>query len=107
MTYDADFSILYIFHVLSFLGCHTSVAYHATRVVITSLDAVQSKFLKYVGVGEVTAIAELNLAPLAVRRGIAMLCYRTTFGKGPCQLAEHFRGPSFLEAWFQSARMLT
>ena len=40
-----------------------------------------------------TAIARFNLAPLAVRRDIAMLgvSHRTALGKGPKVFAEHFR----------------
>ena len=40
-----------------------------------------------------TALAEFHLAPLAVRRDIAMLglIHRTMLGKGPPQFAEHFK----------------
>ena len=67
--------------------------YHATRAVLSRLDAVQSKFLRDVGVDDVTAIAEFHLAPLAVRRDIAMLgvIHRTALGKGPSVFAEHFK----------------
>ena len=62
-------------------------------MVLRRLDAVQDKFLKDVGVDLVTALADFNLAPLAVRRDIAMLgvIHRTVLGKGPRQFARHFR----------------
>ena len=67
--------------------------YHATRDVLKRLDHVQCKFLKDVGVDDVTALMEFNLAPLAVRRDIALLgvIHRTALGKGPPQFAEHFK----------------
>ena len=67
--------------------------YHATRAILIRLDAVQSKFLRDVGVDEVTALAEFHLAPLQVRRDIAMLglIHRTALGKGPPHFAEHFK----------------
>ena len=83
---------LYKAHLLSFLEYRTPAVYHATRAVLTRLDAVQSKLLRDIGVDEVTALAEFHLAPLAVRRDIAMLglIHRTALGKGPPQFAEHF-----------------
>ena len=80
-------------HLLSFLEYRTSAVYHATRDILNRLDHVQCKFLKDVGVDEVTALVEFNLAPLAVRRDIAMLglIHRTALGKGPPQFAEYFR----------------
>ena len=43
-----------------------------------------------------TALVDFHLAPLAVRRDIAMLglIHRTVLGKGPAQFAEHFQGQS-------------
>ncbi len=90
---DSDLIVLYKAHLLSFLEYRTPAIYHATRVVLNKLDAVQSKFLSDVGVDEVTALAEFHLAPLCVRRDIAMLglIHRTMLGKGAPQFAEHFR----------------
>ena len=89
---DADLISLYKAHLLSFLEYRTPAVYHATRAVLTRLDAVQSKLLRDIGVDEVIALAEFHLAPLAVRRDIAMLglIHRTALGKGPPQFAEHF-----------------
>ena len=90
---DAELIILFKAHLLSFLEYRTPAVYHATRSVLSRLDAVQSRFLRDVGVDDVTAVAEFRLAPLAVRRDIAMLglIHRTTLGKGPKEFAEHFK----------------
>ena len=70
---DADLITLYKAHLLSFLEYRTPAIYHATRAVLSRLDAVQSKFLNDIGVDEVTALDVFHLAPLSVRRDIAML----------------------------------
>ena len=61
---------------------------HATRVVISRLDAVHSRFL--------LALVSFHLAPLPTCWDIAMLglIHRTILGKVPSQFAEFFRrGP--------------
>ena len=90
---DSDLINLYKAHLLSFLEYRTPAVYHATRAVLQRLDAVQNKFLKDIGVDEVTALAEFHLAPLNVRRDIAMLglIHRTMLGKGPPQFADFFK----------------
>ncbi len=79
---DADLIVLYKAHLLSFLEYRTPAVYHASRAILIRLDAVQSKFLRDVGVDEVAALAEFHLAPLQVRRDIAMLglIHRTALG---------------------------
>ena len=61
-------------------------------MVLSRLDAVQSRFLCDVGVDDVTALVEFHLAPLSTRRDIAMLglIHRTIRGKGPSQFEEFF-----------------
>ena len=90
---DADLVVLYKAHLLSFLEYRTPAVYHATRAILRRLDAVQSRFLKDIGVDEVTALVKFHLAPLATRRDIAMLglMHRTALGKGPTQFKEFFR----------------
>ena len=90
---DADLVILYKAHLLSFLEYRTPTIYHATRAVLRRLDAVQTRFLKDIGVDEVTALIEFHLAPLSTRRDIAMLgvIHRTVLGKGPYQFREFFK----------------
>ena len=90
---DSDLISLYKAHLLSFLEYRTPAVYHATRAILSRLDAVQSRFLNNIGVDEVTALAVFQLAPLSVRRDIAMLglIHRTVVGKGPSQFTEHFQ----------------
>ena len=67
--------------------------YHATREVLQKLDSVQKRFLSDVGVDEITALMEFNLAPLRTRRDIAMLgmLHRAKLGLGPPQFRELFK----------------
>ena len=62
-------------------------------VGLNTLDAVQSRFSRDVGVDEVTALVEFHLAPLSVRRDIAMLglIHRTVLGKGMPQFSQFFK----------------
>jgi len=90
---DADLIVFYKAHLLSYLEYRTPAIYHATRVVISRLDAVQSRFLRDVGVEDITALVKFHLAPLSTRRDIAMLglIHRTVCGKGPSQFKDFFR----------------
>jgi len=90
---DADLIVLYKAHLLSFLEYRTPALYHATRTVLRRLDAVQTRFLKDIGVDEVDALVHFHLAPLGTRRDIAMLglIHRTALGKGPTQFADYFK----------------
>ena len=80
-------------HLLSFIEYRTPAIYHATRVLIRRVDAIQRRFLNDVGVEEVKALVDFHLAPLSTRRDIAMLglIHRTALGNGPPQFQEHFR----------------
>ena len=86
---DSDSIGLYKAHLLSYIEYRTPAIYHATRAVLSRLDAVQSGFLKDIGVDEISALVDFRLAPLATRRDMAMLglIHRTILGKGP----EHFK----------------
>ena len=90
---DGDLIGLYKAHILSYLEYRTPAIYHGTRDVLVRLDSVQTKFLRDVGVDEVTALMEFNLAPLRMRRDIAMLgvLHRAALGEGPPQLKELFQ----------------
>jgi hypothetical protein len=89
---DAELILLYKSHLLSFIEYRTPAIYHARRDVLARLDAVQTKFLRAAGVDELTALAEFNLAPSAVRRDIAMLgvIHRTVLGRGAPHFKEFF-----------------
>ena len=64
-----------------------------TRAVVGRVDAVQSRFLRDVGVDDIVALAEFHLAPLTTRRDIAMLgmIHKTVSGKAPGQFTVFFR----------------
>ena len=47
--------------------------YHAPRAVLARVDAIQTRFLRDAGMSELAALMEFNLAPLGLRRDIAML----------------------------------
>ena len=84
---------LYKAQILSFIECRTAAVYHACDSALTLLDAVQEKVLKVVGMSSEQASNAVNLAPLAVRRDIAMLgvIHRAALGRGPDQFREFFR----------------
>ena len=81
---DSDLVVLYKSHLLSYLEYRTPAIYHATRAVLCRLDAVQTRFLKDIGVDEVTALLGFHLAPLSARRDMALLglIHRVVLGKG-------------------------
>ena len=55
--------------------------------MLDKLDAVQTRFLRDAGVDEVEALMHFNLAPLSLRRDIAVLgvVHRAALGEGPPQ----------------------
>ena len=66
--------------------------YHATTTLIRRLDRAQDSFLRQLNVDRDIALLEFNLAPLAMRRDIAMLgiLHRAAIGEGPTQFREYF-----------------
>ena len=88
---DYELILLYKAHLLSYLEYRTPAIYHAKREALQKLDRVQSKLLSDIGVDEVTALIEFNLAPLSARRDMAMLgvIHRTVLGKGPPHFKQH------------------
>ena len=85
---DAELILLYKAQLLSFIEYRTPAIYHATRHLLSKVDAIQTRFLRNAGVDEVTALMHFNLAPLSMRRDIAMLgvVHRAAIGEGPPQL---------------------
>ena len=83
---------LYKAHALSYLEFRTPTIYHARREALSKLDTVQTRFLREAGVDEVAALMHFSLAPLRMRRDIAMLgvLHRAALGVGPPQLKEMF-----------------
>ena len=90
---DAELIVLYKAHLLSFLEYRTSAIYHAPRAFLARLDAIQTRFLRDAGVSELAALMEFNLAPLGLRRDIAMLglLHRAALKQGPPHLQGMFK----------------
>ena len=57
---------------------------HASSSSLLLLDGVQHRFLQALGISELDALLQFSLAPLAVRRDIAILglIHRTALGQG-------------------------
>ena len=79
--------------VLSFIEYRTSAIYHATTTALHHLDRLQDKFLRELGVTREAALIDFGLAPLSMRRDIALLglLHRAAIGKGPTHFQSHFR----------------
>ena len=67
---------------------------NASVSLINKIDRVQESFLEDAGIDAINALLIFNLAPLCLRRDIALLglIHRTMLGQGP----EHFK------QWFVS-----
>jgi len=60
-------------HVLCILESASAAIYHAAPTHLDTLDGLQRRFLKEIGVTEKDAFLGFNLAPLQLRRDIAVL----------------------------------
>ena len=87
---------LYKAKVLSYAEYRTAAIYHSSVSSLEAVDQVQRSFLKDIGVDELSAFMSFNLAPLSLRRDIAMLglIHRTVLGLGP----QHFQRFFFAES---------
>ena len=85
--------MLYKAHLLSYIEYRTPAIYHALRKELQKVDAIQDRFLREAGVSTVEALMHFNLAPLSMRRDIAMLgmLHRAKLGIGPPQLCTLFK----------------
>ena len=83
---------LYTAKVLSYCECRTAVIYHACTSLLQHVDRVRGGFLEEINIDAVTALSVFNLAPLSLRRDIAMLglIHRTTLGQGPPHFQQLF-----------------
>ena len=79
--------------VLSFIEYRTGAIYHATTTVLNQLDRTQDNFFRELGIDSTAALMDFNLAPLSMRRDIALLgiLHRAALGEGPPQFREYFR----------------
>ena len=80
-----DLILLYKAHVLSYIEYRTPGLHFASTSVLHEIDDVQSRFLRQINVSDEAAFDSFNLAPLSVRRDIAMLgvIHRAARGEVP------------------------
>ena len=76
--------------VLPFIEHRTPAIYHAADSLIKRVDSIQRHFLDKLGITEHAALFDYGLAPLRVRRDIALLglIHRTVLGGGVCHFDE-------------------
>ena len=88
-----DLMILCKSHMLSYIEYRTAGIHHASTTVLNEIDGAQIRFLQQIGLSEVAAFMNFNLAPLGARRDIAMLgcIHRATKLHGPPLLWKFFR----------------
>ena len=72
-------------NVLSFIEGAAPAIYHAAPSTLQPLDAVYYSFLEQIGMSPETALIEHSLAPLGMRRDIAMLglLHKIALGSAP------------------------
>ena len=93
---------LYKCHILSFLEGATSAIYHAAPAILRQLDELQATFLDTVGLSSTDALLKHNLAPLQMRRDIAMLgvLYKVAHQTAPAPIQTLFSlQPATLERY--------
>ena len=75
---------VYKSQILSFVEYRTPAIYHVCDSALQTLDAVQDSLLAAAGMDELEALFVVNLAPLCVRRDIALLgvIHRAVLGQG-------------------------
>ena len=83
---------LYKSKVLSYAEYRTSAIFHGCPSTLKRIDNVQDRFLEELGVEEFIAFTVFNLAPLRLRRGIAMLgvIHRAILGQSLQQFMKFF-----------------
>ena len=76
--------------MLSLIEYRTGAIYHATTSVLQHLDRLQEKFLCDLGITREAALMDFSLAPLSLRRDIALLglLNRSAIGGGPPQFLQ-------------------
>ena len=79
---------LYKCHVLSFIESGTPAYYHSAPSILKLIDEIQNEFLMTLGISVRDALIHFNLAPLRLRRDIAMLgvLHKINLGTAPAPL---------------------
>ena len=72
-------------NVLSFIEYRTPGIFHAASSILEPVDRLQKSFLREIGLSEFDSFRLFRLAPLCMRRDIAMLgiIHRCVLGQGP------------------------
>ena len=85
--------MLYKSHVLSYIEYRTPGVHFASTSILQQLDDVQSRFLRQLELSDESAFVHFNLAPLNVRRDIAILgvIHRAVMKQGPPSLWRFFQ----------------
>ena len=88
-----DLVVQYKQQVLSYIEYRSAALYHATSTVLMRLDKQQDYFLRELGITREAALIDFSLAPLSMRRDIALLglIHRAALGEGPSHFREYFR----------------
>ena len=102
---------LYKSHILSFIEGATPAIYHAAPGVLKIIDDTQESFLHQIEMSQQEAFLEFNLAPLGVRRDIAMLgiLYKVCHNKAPPPLQglfQHCGGRTLTSYSFRTSDVL-
>ena len=84
---------LYTSKLLSYIEYRTAAIFHACDTHLARIDSIQDRFLSDLGISVLDGLFVFNLAPLRVRRQIAMLgvIHRCVLGQGPKQLHRFFQ----------------
>ena len=84
--------MLYKSHVLSFIKYRTAGIHFASTSVLQEIDDAQTRFLQQIGLCEISAFMNFNLAPLSARRDIAVLgcIHKAALQQGPPPLWKLF-----------------
>ena len=84
---------LYKSHILCYIEGATPALFHAAPSVLRPIDAIQETFLGQLGLSEECALLDYGLAPLSLRRDIAMLglLFKVSSGIAPAPIAKMFR----------------
>ena len=88
----AELSVLYKCHIMSFIEFRTPGIAHAASTVLAPLDHILDHFLHGICMAKNEALMRCHLAPLSVRRDIALLgvIHRGALGLGPPALRHAF-----------------
>ena len=88
----SELVVLYKSHILPFLEYRTAAIAHAATSVLNELDVTMDRFLHSVSLTDIEALMHFRLAPLSVRRDIAILgiLHRSAIGEGPPALQQFF-----------------